>query len=246
MKTCIITGASRGIGAAAARLLYRKYEYLALISRNKNRELENLTLDWGNVPAGQPPCELGLFSGDVSDFAFVRDTVAEVIAHTGQIDLLVNNAGISHVGLFTDMTPEDWARVMNINLTSVYNTCHAVVPHMVHEKSGRIINISSVWGLTGASCEVAYSASKGGMNALTQALAKELAPSGIAVNAIAFGAVDTEMNGHLSPEEKKALCDEIPAGRMATPEEAAECILKVSQMPVYMTGNILKTDGGWI
>ena len=135
---------------------------------------------------------------------------------------------------------------MNINLTSVYNTCHAVVPHMVHEKSGRIINISSVWGLTGASCEVAYSASKGGMNALTQALAKELAPSGIAVNAIAFGAVDTEMNGHLSPEEKNALCDEIPTGRMATPAEAAECILKVSQMPVYMTGNILKTDGGWI
>ena len=242
----MITGASRGIGAAAAKLLYKNYEYLALVARNKDRALENLTLDWGQVPAGEAPCEIGIFSGDVSDHEFVRDTVKTVIERTERIDLLVNNAGISHVGLLTELSPEEWKRVIDVNLTSVYNTCHAVVPHMVHEKSGRIINVSSVWGITGASCEVAYSASKGGVNAFSRALAKELAPSNIAVNAIAFGAVDTEMNSHLSADEKNALCEEIPAGRMITPAEAAECILKISQMPVGFTGDVVKTDGGWI
>ena len=246
MKTAIITGASRGIGAATAQLLFREYNYLALISRNKDRGLENLTFDWGELPAGKTPCEVELFSGDISDAAFAESVSEKVVARTGSIDLLINNAGISYVGLLTDMTPDEWKAVIDINLTSVFNLCHAVVPHMVREKTGRIINISSVWGLVGASCEVAYSASKAGINGFTMALAKELAPSGIAVNAIAFGAVDTEMNGHLSAEEKEALFTEIPAGRMATPEEAAESILHLSHMPLYFTGEIVKVDGGWI
>ena len=144
------------------------------------------------------------------------------------------------------MTPEEFDRILRINVTSVYNTCHAVIPDMVRNQHGRILNISSVWGLVGASCEVAYSATKGAINSLTMALAKELAPSHIAVNAIAFGAVDTTMNGHLSVEEKKALCEEIPAEKMAVPEEAAACISHILAMPDYMTGEILKFDGGWI
>ena len=137
------------------------------------------------------------------------------------MDILINNAGISHIGLFSDMTPEEWNRILSTNLTSIYNLCSQCIPDMVHKKSGSILNISSVWGNVGASCEVAYSATKGGNHALTRALAKELAPSGIQVNAIACGAIDTEMNGFLSEEDRQMLIDEIPAGRMGLPEEVA-------------------------
>ena len=150
------------------------------------------------------------------------------------------------MGLLTDMTSDDWNETVSTNITSVFNTCHAFIPDMVREKTGRIINISSVWGLVGASCEVAYSAAKGAVNAFTKALAKELAPSGIAVNAAAFGVIDTDMNRHLSEEDRVSLEEEIPVGRMATPEEAAELIVKLSEMPAYFTGEVVKFDGGWI
>ena len=145
-----------------------------------------------------------------------------------------------------DMNPDEWRQTVAVNLDSVYNTCHEVLPYMVKEKRGRIINISSVWGLVGASCEVAYSATKGAVNAFTKALAKELAPSGIRVNAAAFGVIDTDMNRHLSEEDRSQLEEEIPIGRMASPEEAADFIMKLIDMPDYFTGEVVKFDGGWI
>ncbi len=232
MKTALITGVSGGIGYAAAKELAKNYDYVAAISRGTSG-LEDI----GNIH---------IFTGSVTDFGFVEETVRQTVRETGSIDLLINNSAVSYVGLLTDMSEGDWHKTVSVNLSSVFNTCHAAVPHMVHQKAGRIINISSVWGLAGASCEVAYSATKGGINAFTKALAKELAPSGIAVNAIAFGAVDTRMNSHLSPEEKMQLEDEIPAGRMIDADEAAEIILKTAELPIYITGDIIKADGGWI
>lgn len=246
MKTAILTGASKGIGAACAEKLYQDYDFLALIARNSDGALDRLVkrLSGGRDASGSP-CVIVPYAGDVSDHTFVSSAVSDIVSRAGQVDLLVNNAGISEVGLLTDMTPEAWNRIVSVNLTSMYNTCHVVVPHMVRAQAGRIINISSIWGLVGASCEVAYSATKGGVNAFTMALAKELAPSGIAVNAIAFGCVDTEMNQHLSDEERAALAEELPTGRMITVNEAADTILKLSEFPLSYTGSVLKADGGW-
>ncbi|MGN0151268.1 MAG: SDR family NAD(P)-dependent oxidoreductase [Wujia sp.] len=241
MKSIIITGASRGIGRQTALALADTFEYMAICCQNRT---DYLTATIQEVEAHG--CHCRTFIGDISDYSFVSHMTEAVYTDTGKIDVLINNAAISSVGLFTDMTPEEWQNIINVDLTSIYNTCHCVVPHMVHEHAGRILNISSVWGLTGASCEVAYSAAKGAVNSFTKALAKELAPSHIAVNAVAFGAIDTSMNAHLSPEERQVLEDEIPYGRMATPEEAAICIKNIINMPSYLTGEIIKFDGGWI
>ena len=162
-----------------------------------------------------------------------------------KIDILVNNAGISHIGLLQDMTYEEWQNIINVNLGSVFTMCKNVIPFMLKAGHGKIINISSVWGNVGASCEVAYSASKGGINSFTRALAKELAPSNIQVNAIAFGAIDTDMNHFLDEEERTSLIDEIPAGRLASPEEAAQFITSISDSGTYLTGQIISMDGGW-
>ena len=174
------------------------------------------------------------------------DTCKALNLDFGGVDILINNAGISIIGLFQDLSRADWMRLMDTNVGSVYNCCHFAIPHMVHEKCGKIINISSVWGIAGASCEAAYSASKGAVNALTRALAKELAPSNIQVNAIACGVIDTDMNGFLSVEERTALEAEIPAGRFAQPEEVAEAVLQVIKMPTYLTGQVISMDGGYI
>ena len=241
MSTAIITGASRGIGKATAKALAKDFQNIVIVSKSGGSKLDDV-----KKSILKEGCGCLSFTGDVSDYCFVESIVQTTLANTGSIDLLVNNAGISTVGLFMDMTPEEWNTILNVNLTSIYNTCHAVLPHMVSRKSGKIINISSVWGICGASLEVAYSATKGAINSFTKALAKELAPSNIQVNAVAFGAIDTEMNSHLCKEEKACLEEEIPYGRMATPEEAAMCIKNVVSMPSYLTGEIIKFDGGWI
>lgn len=241
MKSAIITGASRGIGQATAQKLAEAYEYIAICCQSSAQELSLVAQS-----IEQTGCRCHAFVGDIARYDFAAEMIETVITEAGKIDTLINNAAVSAVGLFTDMTPKDWQRMLDVNLTSVYNTCHCAVPHMVHEKSGHIINISSVWGLAGASCEVAYSATKGAVNSFTKALAKELAPSHISVNAIAFGAVNTSMNGHLSTEELKSLEEEIPYGRMAAPEEAAACVCNILNMPSYMTGEIIKFDGAWI
>lgn len=242
MKTALITGASRGIGAATAKALAESYDCLALISRNRDGHL--IKIAQAIRTQGSSKCLT--FSGDVSDYSFVEDTISSLEKDGHTIEAVINNAGISMVGLLQDLSPADFQTILSTNVTSVFNTCHAVIPYMLRRQSGRILNISSVWGLSGASCEVAYSATKGAVNSFTKALAKELAPSHIAVNAIAFGAIDTTMNDHLSEEEKVVLCEEIPAGKMAAPEEAALCIKQILEMPAYLTGEIIKFDGGWI
>ncbi len=241
MKSVIITGASRGIGRAAALALAPETECMAICCHTQADELHTVKKE---IEAQD--CKCLTFIGDISDYSFTAGMVQAVTSVTGKIDALINNAAISSVGLFTDMSPEQWQHMINVNLNSIYNTCHCVVPHMIHEHAGHILNISSVWGLAGASCEVAYSAAKGAVNSFTKALAKELAPSHIAVNAIAFGAIDTSMNAHLTLEERQMLEDEIPYGRMATSEEAAICIKNIINMPSYLTGEIIKFDGGWI
>lgn len=241
LRTILITGASSGIGAATAIAFAKPNNRLILVSR-KNREGLKKIEDEGR----ERGAEVLSILADVSDYEACKLLVQQAVERFGTIDLLVNDAGVSHIGLFQDMTPDEWQRIMNVNIGSVMNLCHLVIPSMVHRHHGRIINISSVWGNVGASCEAVYSASKGAINSFTKALAKELAPSNIQVNAIAFGAIETPMNAWLSKEEAEALADEIPAGREGTKEEAAQMICMVADAPDYLTGQILTMDGGWI
>lgn len=240
---CIwITGASRGIGAAIARKFASLGWNLALTCIHSEEKLLRLKKELEDA------CHITCFTyvGDMGIYEEASCCFRGILETFGHVDVLVNNAGISKIGLFTDLAPEDWELMLRANLTSVFNCCHQALPCMIREKSGRIINISSVWGCAGASCEAAYSAAKGGVNALTQALAKELAPSNIPVNAIACGAVDTDMNAGLSREERAILEGEIPAGRFAFPREVAETVHKLCEAPVYLTGQIIRLDGGWI
>ncbi len=241
MKSVIVTGASRGIGKSISLALTKDYDYIAICC---NKDIDNLTDVKNRIEAAGTICHS--FIGDISDYNFSKNIIDTVAQETGGVDALINNAGISITGLFTDTSPNDWQKILNTNLTSIYNTCHLAVPYMLKKKCGKIINISSVWGLVGASCEVAYSTTKGGVNSFTKALAKELAPSNISVNAIAFGAIDTSMNKHLSKEEYESLEEEIPYGRMASCKEAGDFVKKILSMPEYFTGEVIKFDGGWI
>ena len=184
--------------------------------------------------------------GDVGDPDSVRAIFQKIYTECEHLDILINNAGIAHIGLLHDMTDKEWMRILNANLSSVFYCCREAIPGMLKVHSGRILNVSSMWGTSGASCEAAYSATKSGVNGLTKALAKELAPSNIQVNAIAFGVIDTEMNGQLDEQERAALADEIPAGRFATPDEAAQMIWDSVHTPRYMTGQIIGFDGGYL
>lgn len=240
-KTVLITGSSRGIGRAAA-LRYAKEKYnIVLNCKNSTARMDEVLLE---VSALGAPC-LAL-QADVGKKEDCIRLFSEIEKHFGAPDILINNAGISRIGLLQDMDFDEWELLIRSNLSSVFHCCKLAIPAMVRKQSGHIINISSVWGVCGASCEAAYSASKGGVNALTQALAKELAPSHIQVNAIACGAIDTEMNHFLSPEEHDLLLEEIPAGRMGTPDEVADMIFSLTEAPAYLTGQIIRLDGGWI
>ncbi len=241
-KTVLVTGASRGIGAALARRFAAAGCNLVLNCAHSEEALSALAEEL--TSAFQIRCICCI--GDVGDFSFVKQMMETASDTFGGIDILINNAGIASIGLLTDMSIEDWNRIIATNLTSVFSTCRLAVPHMVHNKQGKIINISSVWGVVGASCEVAYSACKGGVNAFTRALAKELAPSNIQVNAIACGVIDTEMNACFSPEERTELEAEIPAGRYGTPEEVAELAFSLASGHPYLTGQIITLDGGFI
>ena len=244
MKTAVITGASKGIGADTAILLAKSgdYDCIAITCHTDKASLDSVE----NSIRAASKCDVvkGIFN--IGNNEAVHDFINGLLSTGCEISLLVNNAAVSHVGLFSEMSFDDFKYTSDTNITSLYSTCHAVLPDMIHRKSGRIINISSVWGLVGGSCEVAYSATKGAVNSFTRALAKELAPSGISVNAIAFGYVETSMNGNLSEEEKQSLFDEIPIGRALTTIEAADMILRISRMPFTYTGDIIKYDGAWI
>ena len=241
-QVALITGASRGIGAAIAEAFAENGYHLALCCHKSAEQLQALSEKLSRTYQIQIRC----FVGDVGDCDFVQDMISATIEEFGQIDVLINNAGISYIGLLTDMSVDDWNRIVATNLSSAFLTSRLCVPQMVARKSGHIINISSVWGSVGASCEVAYSACKGGIHAFTKALGKELAPSGITVNAIACGVIDTDMNRCFSEEEREALIQEIPAGRMGTPAEVAQLTLTLCSGHSYLTGQVITLDGGWV
>ena len=240
-KTVLITGASRGIGQAIA-IAFAKSGYQLVITCSKS---EDALSQFAKLLRNHYQAEVLTSVGDIGDYNYVTGLFEAIISRFGDIDVLVNNAGISYVGLLTDMSFADWNRIVNTNLTSIFNTCKCAIPYMVQKQSGKIINISSVWGNVGASCETAYSACKGGMNAFTKALGKELAPSNIQVNAIACGCIDTQMNACFSDEEKLALAEEIPAGRFGTPKEVADLVLDLANGHNYLTAQIITLDGGW-
>ncbi len=225
---CLITGASRGIGRAVAESFAKEGYELFLISHRDIKDLSGL-------PGHH-------FAGDAGDYEFIKS----VMDKTDTLDVLINNAGVAYYGLLQDMEPKDWDLVIRTNLTSMFNTCALAIPKMLKKHAGKIINVSSVWGRSGASMECAYSASKGGVDAFTRSLAKELAPSNIQVNAVAPGVIDTDMNSKLSPEEVRELVSEIPAGRMGSPGEVAELIYMLVNAGEYLTGQIITLDGGWI
>lgn len=232
MKTALITGASRGIGAAAARTLARD-GWRVIINYNRSKDAaEALAAELGGIAV----------QADVSDFAQVQ----AMFAQTGPVDLLVNNAGISHYGLLTDVTEAEWRSIFGINIDSVYHCCRCALPHMIRRQQGCIINVSSVWGVYGASCEVAYSASKAAVIGLTRALAKEVGPSNIRVNCITPGVIDTDMMSGFSDADKAVLCDETPLCRLGTPADPAELIaFLASDKASFLTGQIIGVDGGF-
>jgi 3-oxoacyl-[acyl-carrier protein] reductase len=240
-KTVLVTGSSRGIGKAIA-IRFAKESYNVVINGSSCKE--KLLQTKSDIEQYKVSCMAYL--GDMGDYEKANELFLMIKERFGQIDVLVNNAGISYIGLLTDMSFQDWNKIITTNLTSVYNCCSLAIPAMVSKKNGKIINISSVWGNVGASCEVAYSASKGGMNAFTKALAKELAPSNIQVNAIACGAIDTEMNYFLTNDEQLELSNKIPTGRLGSAEEVADLVYQLSQNNSYLTGQIIGLDGGWI
>ncbi len=240
-KTVLVTGSSRGIGKAVARKFAEEgYNVITNCSScvtTLEEELQELRQINPNTEG---------YVCDVSDYEQTKALFEKIEERFGPIDILVNNAGISHIGLFNDMKPEQWDKLMKTNLYSVFNTCHLAMPAMINKKSGVIINISSIWGSEGASMEAVYSATKGGINAFTKALAKELAPSNIKVNAIACGVIDTKMNSFLTTEEKDILMDSIPMGRFGSAEEIAELVYFLStEKCAYLTGQIIGVNGGF-
>ncbi len=240
MKYILVTGASRGIGKSTAQLFARKGYHVFL---NCNQSITQLEKVKAQIEANEGSCSL--VTGNVGNPADVQHMFETISKSCDALDVLVNNAGVAHIGLLIDMTDEEWAQVIQTNLSSVFYCCRAAVPGMIGGKRGKIINISSMWGTVGASCEAAYSASKSGVHGLTKALAKELAPSNIQVNALACGVIDTDMNGQLSGEERKILEHQIPAGRFGTAEEIAQMIWDIANAPEYMTGQIIGIDGGF-
>lgn len=240
-KCVLITGASRGIGRACAFTFARAGYHVFINCRNSVKELERvqeqILSEGGSCQA--LPGDMGN-SGDVS-FIF-----QQIESSAKGLDVLVNNAGMAYIGLLTDMSDSDWERILHTNLSSVFYCSRAAIPYMVSQKSGKIISISSMWGTSGASCEAAYSATKAGVNGLTKALAKELAPSNIQVNAIACGVIDTDMNAQLSEQERHTLMDEVPAGRFGSPKEVADLVLDLAESHAYLTGQIIGLDGGFL
>lgn len=235
-KRVLITGSSRGIGKAIALAFAREGCEVILNASKSGYEMENVA---DEITEKGGICRT--FMADVSDYSQCEDMFETI----GDIDILVNNAGISYMGLFSDMKPEDWERVMAVNINSVFNCTHIAIPYMVREKSGVIINISSMWGDKGASCEAVYSASKGAVNSFTKAMAKELGPSGIRVNAISCGVIDTKMNAWLNDEERAELADEISLMRFGNSDEVAElAVFLASEKSEFINGQIITIDGG--
>lgn len=235
----LITGISRGIGKAIAlEFAKNKYNIIGCAKSDFNglSDTKNLITSYG-VDSYIELC-------DISNEEKIKKFIYESTNKLGGIDILINNAGISYIGLLQDMSILEWNNIINTNLTSAFLMSKYVIPYMLKKQNGHIINISSVWGNIGASMEVAYSASKGGLNTFTKALAKELAPSNILVNTISPGFIDTEMNKNFEKEELEAIFEEIPLGRAGKTSEVADLVYKIATSK-YLTGQIITMDGGW-
>ncbi|MHC1721501.1 MAG: SDR family oxidoreductase [Clostridiaceae bacterium] len=241
-KVAIVTGSSKGIGAAIAIEL-AKLGANVVINYKSDKEgaadVLGAVRDAGGI--GSIAC------GDISGYEEAAAIIDRTIEVYGRIDILVNNAGISKTGLFIDMTEKDWDEIMDVNLKGIYNCTHNALRYMLPQRSGTIVNISSIWGEAGASCEVIYSAAKGGVNSFTRALSKELAPNGIRVNAVSPGVIDTRMNGSLSEEERKSLECQIPMGYFGRCAQVAKVVAFLClDSSDYVTGQIINVDGGFL
>ena len=235
-KVVVVTGSSRGIGANIVKTLAKK-GYRVILNYNKSENYaQNVQKELINVD---------IFKADVSKKAEAVSLINFAIEKYGKIDVLINNAGISQSKLFTDLTDEDWNNIINSNLNSAFFCSREAAKNMIHNKSGLIINISSIWGITGASCEVAYSTSKAALNGFTKALAKELGPSNIRVNAIAPGIINTDMNNYLSNEELESIKEEIPLERIGETIDISKCVEWLIE-DNYTTGQIISINGGWV
>lgn len=240
MKKALVTGASRGIGRAVARRLCRD-GYSVLLNCFHSESAANALRDELNASCGDG--RAAVFRADVSD----RRQAEAMFRSAGEIDLLVNSAGIAQQKLFTDLTEEDWERMLAVDVTGVFHCCRLALPSMIRRKRGKIVNISSMWGQVGASCEVHYSAAKAAVIGLTKALAKEVGPSHIQVNCIAPGVIDTRMNAALTPEDIRELEEETPLGRIGTPDEIAAAVSFLASPDAdFITGQVLGVNGGMV
>ncbi|MDY2986383.1 MAG: 3-oxoacyl-ACP reductase FabG [Peptoniphilus sp.] len=235
MKKVLITGGAKGIGKAVSEKLFAD-GYQVLINYNSSKDAAEALAKNLNTKA---------YQADVSNYNEVKTMIDKIKSDFGNIDVLINNAGISVVSLFQDLEVAKWKELFNVNVGGCFNTIQCVLPDMISNKRGVILNVSSIWGSHGASCEVAYSATKGAIESLTKSLALELAPSNIRVNAIAPGTVNTEMMKCYTDEDLKYICENIPMMRMAEPTEIAELVsFLISDKNSYMTGQIISTNGG--
>lgn len=238
-KNVLVTGSSRGIGLGIARELGRRGANVVLNCCVSEAEMSLAVLELESLGINV----LGI-QGDVSVYSECQKIFSHMNERFGQTDILVNNAGISSYGLFTYTTPDEWEKITRVNLFSVFNCCSLALPGMIARKCGHIINISSIWGVSGASCETVYSASKGAVNAFTKALAKEAAPSGVFVNAIACGVIETKMNEDLSEADCEELKQRIGLMRFGTPDDVAALCIYLAETE-YMTGQVLTLDGNF-
>lgn len=240
----LITGGSRGIGAAAVQAFAKNGDDVAFVWHSSIEAAEKVLR---SAAACAPHGRFLALRADVSDSAQITEAVREAEETLGGIDVLVCNAGIAQQKLFTDLTDEDWRRVMGVDLDGAFYTCRAVLPGMIHRKYGRILLVSSMWGQTGASCEVHYSAAKAGVIGLCKGLAKEEAPSGITVNCIAPGVIDTDMMSGFSKEDRDALAEETPVGRLGNAEEIARTLVFLASPDAgYITGQVIGQNGGLV
>lgn len=239
-KVIIITGASRGIGREIARELAEEGEKV-IANYNKSEEAANNLKEELN----KKNIEIDIVQADVSKREDAKRLAQYALKKYGRIDVLINNAGIAEYKLFTDETDEDWQKIMNTNLYSAFAMSQEVIPNMIHNKKGCIINMSSAWGVVGGSLEVIYSVSKAGLDGLTKALAKELGPSNIRVNSIAPGMINTKMNDKFNKEEIEELKEEIPLEKIGEPSDIAKCVKWLIE-DTYTTGQVISINGGWI
>ena len=239
-KVAIVTGASRGIGREIAKRLAKKG--IKVVANYNQSEIEAIKLQ---EELKLESIDIDIFKADVTKRKEGHDLVKFAIEKYGKVDILINNAGIAEYKMFVDETDEDWNKVINSNLYSAFMMCQEVIPNMVHNKNGCIINISSIWGMVGSSLEVLYSVSKAGVDGLTKGLAKELGPSNIRVNSIAPGAIDTDMNKNLTEEELKELQDVTPLGKIGTPVDIAKCVEWLID-DNFTTGQVISPNGGWV